>query len=73
MDGKKLFERTCPKCGVIYQDCEIAKVIFNSGVQVNMLCHNGHKWTEFYNFNYQGYWWNGKMYDAYGEERNKEL
>lgn len=37
-----------------------------------MACENNHKWSEFYGLIYQGYWWDGKMYDSYGEEKKKE-
>lgn len=47
---------------------EIASVSLGPGIQVNMTCEQGHKWSEFYNLDYQGYWWSGKRYDTYGEE-----
>lgn len=65
---KKLFGRFCPKCGEVCQAHEIVKVALGSGAQVNLSCEHGHKWSEFYYLGYQGYWWNGKRYDAYGEE-----
>lgn len=68
MEEKKLFGRFCPKCGEAYQTHEIVKIALCSGAQVNMSCENGHKWSEFYNLSYQGYWWDGKKYDTYGEE-----
>jgi hypothetical protein len=67
---EKLFSRTCPKCGSICSEKQIAKVNLGPGAQVNMCCENGHKWTEFYSLTYHGYWWNGKMYNSYGEEEN---
>lgn len=73
MDDIKLFGRVCPKCSEPYQSCEIVKVHLGSGANVNMQCQNGHKWTEFYNLEYRGYWWDGKMYDSYGEELVKDL
>lgn len=72
MTEHKLFGRTCPKCGEVYQTSEIVKVSLGPGVQVNMSCEKGHKWSEFYGLCYQGYWWNSKMYDSYGEEKKKE-
>jgi len=72
MEEKKLFGRFCPKCGEVYKTLEIAKIALGSGVQVNMSCENNHKWSEFYNLDYQGYWWDGKMYDSYGEEKKSE-
>ena len=66
MDEKKLFNRTCPKCGEIYRDRQVAKAGL-SGVQLNLICDQGHMWSEFYSLVYQGYWWNGKMYDTEGE------
>jgi uncharacterized OB-fold protein len=72
MEEKKLFGRFCPKCGAVYQTYEIAKVNLGPRVQINMSCDNNHKWSEFYNLDYQGYWWDGKMYDSYGEEKKKE-
>ena len=68
MEDKKLFGRTCPKCGGLCQQSEIAKVALGPGVQVNMSCEQGHKWSEFYALTYQGYWWSGKKYGTFGEE-----
>lgn len=68
MEEKKLFGRLCPKCGEVCQVHEIVKIHLGPGAQVNMTCEQGHKWSEFYNLDYQGYWWNGKRYDTYGEE-----
>lgn len=74
MEDKKLFGRTCPKCNEVYQYCEFVKVHLGPGAHVNMQCSNGHKWTEFYSFEYQGYWWDGKRYDSCGEQReNKSI
>lgn len=64
----KLFGRVCPKCGEPYKECQIAKVSLGPGAQVNLMCEQGHKWSEFYNLSYQGYWWDGKRYNTYGEE-----
>ena len=72
MEEKKLFGRFCPKCGGVYQTHEIVKIALGPGAQVNMSCENNHKWSEFYNLDYQGYWWDGKLYDSYGEEKKKE-
>jgi len=72
MEEKKFIGRICPKCGALYTEHQIAKAHLASGAQVNMSCENGHKWSEFYNLDYQGYWWDGKMYDSYGEEKKKE-
>lgn len=72
MEDKKLFGRSCPRCGEACQTNEIVKVALGPGAQVNMSCENGHRWSEFYNLEYQGYWWNGKMYDSCGEEKVKE-
>ena len=72
MEDKKLFGRTCPNCGNLCQNNEIAKVALGPGVQVNMSCEQGHKWSEFYSLSYKGYWWAGKMYDNYGNEKVKE-
>lgn len=72
MDDKKLCGRTCPKCNELYQIIEIAKTSLGAGVQVNMSCENNHRWSEFYSLAYQGYWWDGQMYDSYGEEKKKE-
>jgi hypothetical protein len=72
MEDKKLFGRTCPKCGEIYQSCELVKVHLGAGVQANMQCPNNHKWTEFYTLDYQGYWWDGKIYDSYGEPKDNK-
>ena len=68
MEDKKLFGRTCPNCGNLCQTNEIAKAALGSGIQANMSCEQGHKWSEFYSLSYQGYWWDGKKYDTYGEE-----
>lgn len=72
MEDKKLFGRFCPKCGEVCQTHEIVKVALGPGAQVNMTCEQGHKWSEFYHLTYTGYWWDGKMYDTYGEEVKKE-
>jgi len=72
MEEKKLFGRFCPKCCSVCQTYELAKVALGPAVQVNMTCENNHKWSEFYSLSYQGYWYNGKMYDSYGEEKKKE-
>lgn len=70
MEDKKLFGRTCPECGEIYQDCEFTNVLLGPGAQINMRCANDHKWSEFYNLDYRGYWYAGKIYDSYGEIKN---
>lgn len=72
MDEKKLFNRICPKCGEACCLYEIVKVTLGSDTQINMSCENNHKWSEFYTLDYQGYWWDGKMYDSFGEEKKKE-
>ena len=71
-ETKKLLSRVCPKCGELYQTKEILKVGLGSGAQANMCCENGHKWSEFYNLAYTGYWWDGKFYDTYGEEKTND-
>jgi hypothetical protein len=71
MEEKKLFGRFCPKCGELCVAQEIVKTALGSGVQVNMSCEQGHKWSEFYGLNYQGYWWDGKKYDIYGEPKEE--
>jgi hypothetical protein len=71
-ETKKLFSRVCPKCGEMCQTKEISKVGIGPGAQVNMCCENGHKWSEFYNLAYTGYWWDGKLYDTYGEEKTND-
>ena len=68
MEEKKLFDRSCPKCGELFQNMEIASIAFGPGVQINLQCENNHKWSEFYCLTYTGYWWDGKKYDTYGEE-----
>lgn len=68
MEEKKLFSRTCPKCRGLYRECTFAKVGIGVGVHANMVCEQGHKWSEFYSLTYRGYWSNGKMYDSLGEE-----
>lgn len=75
MDEKKLFARYCPKCGEACQTYEIASTSLGAGAQVNMMCENNHKWSEFYCLTYTGYWWDGKRYDTYGEEvfKNEDL
>ena len=73
MEEKKLFGRFCPKCGEVCQTHEIAKIALGPGAQVNMSCEQGHKWSEFYCLDYQGYWWDGKMYDSYGEEKENKV
>lgn len=66
---EKLFGRTCPKCGDVYKECQFAKAGIGIGVHANMMCEQGHKWTEFYSLSYQGFWWDGKMYNSFGEEK----
>lgn len=65
---EKLFSRTYPKCGNIYKGCQFAKADIGIGIHANMMCEQGHKWTEFYSLSYQGFWWDGKRYDSYGKE-----
>lgn len=65
----KLFNKLCPKCGELVQHAEIVKAGLGLGLHVNMSCEHGHKWTEFYTLSYQGFWWDGKLYDSYGNER----
>jgi hypothetical protein len=48
---------------------ELAAVNLGSGAQYNMSCENGHKWSEFYNLEYRGYWYDKKHYGTYGEEK----
>lgn len=72
MEEKKLCGRLCPKCDEPCMTREVAKVSLGAGVQFNMQCENNHKWSEFYSLTYQGYWWDGKMYDSCGEEKVKE-
>ena len=72
MEEKKLFDRVCPKCGELYQACELTPPSLGAGVQANMKCEQGHKWSEFYCLTYTGYWWDGKRYDSYGQEVSKE-
>ena len=68
MDTKKLFERYCPNCGEPCLTHDATLVSLGAGVQFNMQCENGHKWSEFYCLTYTGYWYQGKRYDSYGEE-----
>jgi hypothetical protein len=68
MNEKKLFGRFCPKCGKVCQTHDAAAVSLGAGVQYNMSCEDGHKWSEFYCLTYTGFWWDGKRYDSYGEE-----
>ena len=65
---EKLFGRTCPQCGEVYKQCQVAKAAIGPGVQFNLTCEQGHQWSEFYSVAYQGYWFNGKRYDSYGQE-----
>lgn len=69
---EKLFGRSCPKCGKLYQTAEVAMVSIGAGVQYNMQCENGHKWSEFYCLTYTGFWWDNKRYDSYGQEVRKD-
>jgi hypothetical protein len=66
----KLFGRSCPTCGEIYKEYQIAKIHIGVGVQLNLTCEQGHKWSEFYALTYQGYWSNGQKYNSYGEVEN---
>ena len=68
MEEKKLFGRFCPKCNELYVESQIAQASLGAGAQVNLMCEQGHKWSEFYHLDYQGYWCEGKKYDTYGEE-----
>ena len=72
---EKLFGRLCPKCGEACQVHEVASVGLGVGIQYNMQCENGHKWSEFYQLTYTGFWWDGKRYDSYGQEviKNENL
>jgi hypothetical protein len=65
---EKLLGRTCPKCGEVYKQCQVAKAAIGPGVQFNLTCEQGHQWSEFYSLVYQGYWHDGKRYDSYGQE-----
>jgi predicted nucleic-acid-binding Zn-ribbon protein len=67
VEDKKLFAGICPKCGNKYKEKEIAKLVICGQAHINMMCENGHKWTEFYSLCYQGYWNNGSIYDSFGE------
>ena len=69
---EKLFGRTCPKCGKLYQTAEATPVSLGAGVQYNMQCEDKHKWSEFYTLSYQGFWWDGKKYDSYSQEIRKD-
>lgn len=69
---EKLFGRFCPKCGKVCQTHEAVSVSLGAGVQYNMQCEDGHKWSEFYCLTYTGFWWDGKRYDTYGQEVPKE-
>ena len=71
-DIDKLQGRTCPKCGEVYTACEFAKVGLGRGAQVNMMCENNHKWSEFYALSYQSCWWDGKLYDSFGYAVNTD-
>ena len=66
MDKVKLFDRYCPKCGELYKTCDLVKISLGAGVQANMSCEQGHKWSEFYCLTYTGFWWDGKRYDSFG-------
>jgi hypothetical protein len=68
MEEKKLFGKVCPTCGELYAECQYAVVALGVGVQINMMCEQQHKWSEFYHLTYAGYWCEGKKYDTYGEE-----
>ena len=70
---EKLFGRSCPKCGEVCVEHQLVKVNLGSGVQANMTCEQGHKWSEFYSLTYQGFWWNGKKYDSYGKEKAEDM
>lgn len=70
MVEKKLFSRVCPKCGELCQAFALVKVDLGAGVQYDMQCENGHRWTEFYTLSYQGYWYDGKKYNSYGGVEN---
>lgn len=65
----KCDSRCCPVCDEIYEELEYAKVHLGAGVQINMRCANNHKWSEFYSFSYQGYWFKGQHYDSYGNAK----
>lgn len=69
---EKLFNRICPKCGELYIEQQVVKANIGSGAQINMRCENNHKWTEFYSLTYQGFWWDGKRYNSFGEEKTND-
>lgn len=73
MEDKKLFSRICPKCGELCTTAEIVKANLGSGVQANLSCEAGHKWSEFFSLSYQGYWWDGNLYDSFGCMKSKEV
>lgn len=72
MSEYKLLKNTCPKCGNIFKERQIAKIDLGLGIQVNLMCEDGHKWSEFYTASYRGYWWDGKKYNVYGEVLKNE-
>ena len=73
MVEEKLFGRSCPKCGELYKECQIAKISLGAGAQVNLMCEQGHKWSEFYTLTYQGYWWTDSRYDSYGKKVGNDI
>lgn len=68
----KLFGRFCPKCNKLYKEYQLAKINLGSGVQINLMCEQGHKWSEFYSLSYKGYWWDGKKYVSSIDDSIKE-
>lgn len=68
---EKLEGRICPDCGKLYASHDIRKVTLGPVVQIDMSCEAGHKWSEFYNLTYSGFWFTGKHYDAAGNEISK--
>ena len=67
MEDKKLFGGVCPQCGKLYNSYQFTKIALGPGAQISMSCENSHNWLEFYNLSYQGFLWNDKNYDSYGE------
>ena len=61
--------RCCPKWDKMYMELTIAKANLGEGIHANIMCPDGHKWTEFYSLNYNGYWSEGKIYNNDGYEQ----
>lgn len=63
----KLFDRFCPVCGEC-DNLRQLKILNPSSIRIERQCPNKHRWAEDYTLSYQGYTYDHKSYDQYGQE-----